>query len=53
MDYNELFLGLRACLPLIGQGKVRDSFRVNHEDKNYRLVVASDRLSIFDFVLGF
>lgn len=37
-----------SFLPLIHQGKVRDSFRV---DENHMLIVASDRLSAFDVVL--
>ena len=36
------------CLPLIHQGKVRDSFAL---DENHMLIVASDRLSAFDVVL--
>lgn len=36
------------CLPLIHQGKVRDSFAL---DDNHMLIVASDRLSAFDVVL--
>lgn len=36
------------ALPLIHQGKVRDSFAL---DDNYMLIVASDRLSAFDVVL--
>ncbi|MGB5290779.1 MAG: phosphoribosylaminoimidazolesuccinocarboxamide synthase [Lysobacterales bacterium] len=37
-----------SCLPLIHQGKVRDSFAL---DENHMLIVASDRLSAFDVVL--
>jgi phosphoribosylaminoimidazole-succinocarboxamide synthase len=37
-----------SSLPLIHQGKVRDSFAL---DDNYMLIVASDRLSAFDVVL--
>ncbi len=37
-----------SFLPLIHQGKVRDSFMV---DENHMLIVASDRLSAFDVVL--
>lgn len=36
------------CLPLIHQGKVRDSFAL---DEDYMMIVASDRLSAFDVVL--
>lgn len=36
------------CLPLIHQGKVRDSFAL---DEDHMLIVASDRLSAFDVVL--
>jgi len=36
------------CLPLIHQGKVRDSFAL---DDDHMLIVASDRLSAFDVVL--
>lgn len=37
-----------SCLPLIHQGKVRDSFAI---DETHMLIVASDRLSAFDVVL--
>ncbi len=37
-----------AMLPLIHQGKVRDSFAL---DEDHMLIVASDRLSAFDVVL--
>lgn len=37
-----------SCLPLIHQGKVRDSFAL---DQDHMLIVASDRLSAFDVVL--
>ena len=37
-----------SSLPLIHQGKVRDSFAL---DENHMLIVASDRLSAFDVVL--
>ena len=37
-----------SALPLIHQGKVRDSFLV---DEDHMLIVASDRLSAFDVVL--
>ena len=40
--------GMLDCLPLIHQGKVRDSFAL---DENHMLIVASDRLSAFDVVL--
>ncbi|MBT8073344.1 MAG: phosphoribosylaminoimidazolesuccinocarboxamide synthase [Xanthomonadales bacterium] len=36
------------CLPLIHQGKVRDSFAL---DDDHMMIVASDRLSAFDVVL--
>jgi phosphoribosylaminoimidazole-succinocarboxamide synthase len=36
------------CLPLIHQGKVRDSFAL---DEDHMMIVASDRLSAFDVVL--
>ena len=39
---------LLASLPLVGQGKVRDIYRV---DPDHLLFVASDRLSAFDVVL--
>ena len=44
-NYNT---GMLDCLPLIHQGKVRDSFAL---DENHMLIVASDRLSAFDVVL--
>jgi len=53
MGYIELFLLVQSHLPCVGRGKVRDSFLINHEGKRYRLVLTSDRISIFDFVLGF
>ena len=37
-----------SFLPLIHQGKVRDSFAL---DEDHMLIVASDRLSAFDVVL--
>ncbi len=43
--------GLDA-LPLINRGKVRRSFALPGHDE-LRLVVASDHISIYDFVLGF
>jgi phosphoribosylaminoimidazole-succinocarboxamide synthase len=36
-------------LPLIHQGKVRDSFEI---DPEHMLIVASDRLSAFDVVMA-
>ena len=40
--------GMITTLPLVHQGKVRDSFAVGDE---HLLMVASDRLSAFDVVL--
>lgn len=36
---------------LNGQGKVRDSYKLTIKGKEFLLLVASDRISIFDFVL--
>jgi phosphoribosylaminoimidazole-succinocarboxamide synthase len=38
--------------PLIGRGKVRDLYAVNHEGAEVLLLVATDRISAFDHVLG-
>ena len=46
--YTSYNTGMLDCLPLIHQGKVRDSFAL---DENHMLIVASDRLSAFDVVL--
>ena len=45
----------RVSLPLIHKGKVRDSYRLDGAvlGKPLRLVCVSDRISIFDFMLGF
>jgi phosphoribosylaminoimidazole-succinocarboxamide synthase len=45
----------RVSLPLVHEGKVRDSYRLNGTalGRPLRLVRVSDRISIFDFVLGF
>jgi phosphoribosylaminoimidazole-succinocarboxamide synthase len=41
-------------LPLLHSGKVRDSFRVfGPNDGRWRLILVTDRRSIFDFKLGF
>ncbi len=40
-------------VPLIHSGKVRDSYRVSAFGQPYRLVMVSDRVSVYDFVLGF
>ncbi len=45
---NAYTTDMLSCLPLIHQGKVRDSFAL---DENHMLIVASDRLSAFDVVL--
>ena len=45
---NSYTTDMLNCLPLIHQGKVRDSFAL---DENHMLIVASDRLSAFDVVL--
>lgn len=45
---NSYSTDMLNCLPLIHQGKVRDSFAL---DENHMLIVASDRLSAFDVVL--
>jgi len=48
---NELSKALTATLGPSRQGKVRDTYTLpGHSDK--LLVVATDRISIFDFVLG-
>lgn len=39
-------------VPLIGRGKVRDLYAVKHEGEDALLLVATDRISAFDFVLG-
>lgn len=53
MDYETLVRTLSLFYGRPHEGKVRDSFRFGYEGKRYRLVVASDRISIFDFILGF
>lgn len=54
-SYEELILDLKKFLPHIHSGKVRDSFRLPHVRgvEKLRLVLVSDRVSIFDFRLGF
>jgi phosphoribosylaminoimidazole-succinocarboxamide synthase len=47
-DSTPYTTGMLDCLPLIHQGKVRDSFAL---DDKHMLIVASDRLSAFDVVL--
>jgi phosphoribosylaminoimidazole-succinocarboxamide synthase len=39
-------------VPLIGRGKVRDLYAVKDAGEDALLLVASDRISAFDFVLG-
>jgi len=39
-------------VPLIGRGKVRDLYAVKHEGEDALLLVATDRISAFDHVLG-
>ena len=41
-----------GAYPLIGRGKVRDLYAVNHEGEEMLLLVATDRISAFDHVLG-
>ncbi|WP_263357551.1 phosphoribosylaminoimidazolesuccinocarboxamide synthase [Acidicapsa ligni] len=41
-----------GSVPLIGRGKVRDLYSVKHDGADALLLVASDRISAFDFVLG-
>ena len=41
-----------GSVPRIGRGKVRDLYAVKHEGEDALLLVASDRISAFDHVLG-
>ena len=50
---RELIALLKAHLPHLHSGKVRESFRIFLDDEKFRLVYVSDRLSALDFVLGF
>ncbi len=51
LGLNPLAARTRKYLKRIHQGKVRDTYEIpSHPDK--LLVIATDRLSIFDFVLG-
>lgn len=55
-NYDEVSFELRKHYPLVHSGKVRDSFRLPGDlagESKKRLVVVSDRVSIFDFMLGF
>lgn len=55
-DYNDLVLELKKFYSHVHSGKVRDSFRLPSDlagESKKRLVVVSDRVSIFDFMLGF
>lgn len=48
LDFDTQYL-LNQGLKLIHQGKVRNTFKL---DKNKLLILATDRISIFDFVLN-
>jgi phosphoribosylaminoimidazole-succinocarboxamide synthase len=41
-----------GAVPLIGRGKVRDLYAVRHQGTEALLLVATDRISAFDHVLG-
>ena len=41
-----------GSLPLLGRGKVRDLYAVNYDGQEALLLVATDRISAFDHVLG-
>jgi phosphoribosylaminoimidazole-succinocarboxamide synthase len=41
-----------GAIPLIGRGKVRDLYAVRHQGEDALLLVATDRISAFDHVLG-
>ncbi|HEX4321401.1 MAG TPA: phosphoribosylaminoimidazolesuccinocarboxamide synthase [Acidobacteriaceae bacterium] len=41
-----------GAIPLIGRGKVRDLYAVGHQGQDALLLVATDRISAFDHVLG-
>ncbi len=41
-----------GAIPLIGRGKVRDLYAVRHQGTDALLLVATDRISAFDHVLG-
>lgn len=56
MKQQELVARLREHLPLLGEGKVRDSYEIPAEYSRRtrrRLIHVSSRRSIFDFPLGF
>ncbi len=52
--YKDLALHIGGYFPLVHSGKVRDSFRMpdGPDGQKQRLVLVSDRVSIFDFVLA-
>ena len=41
-----------GAIPLLGRGKVRDLYAVSHQGQDALLLVATDRISAFDHVLG-
>lgn len=54
MDVNELIELVSTHLEPLHSGKVRDSFRVFGPNRElWRLIIVTDRRSIFDFKLGF